>query len=287
MVHPEIEQHIIICDQSGEETASRINQRYEGAKDVTIVRAEPLYSGFGLDYIFRNIEIKTEYICQLHVDAFGITPNYIYLCIKLIEENNLSFVGQLQFISKPTDTIYPPEPFFAMAQSFNVARTETYKEMSLEAGFTRFHNRKDAGMTWNNNDWYNWAKQDYDARGSDDDVVAFHWESKHRNTDKLGLAVTGFIQPSFGRIIEDVVFHFGSCRESLGVIDTMPELYKHYTKKINEDYSDELISEMIVLAKANKPPEMQILTRNLWNGTTKQSSPPSEELNNRIEELKK
>lgn len=286
MEHSDIDQHIIICDQSSDETANRISKIYGMAKDITIVRTLPLYSGFGLDYIMRNIEIKTDYICQLHVDAFGITPNYIYLCIKLINEYNLSFVGQLQCINLGDSPVYPPFPFFAMAQCFNVARTDTYKVLSLEAGFTRFHNRPQSGLTFQSNDWSEWAKDDYNARGSDDDIVAFHWQDKHTQMDKLGLAITGYIQPSFGRIIESVLFHFGSCREASSNINSMPELYRYYTNKINEDYSDSLIDEMVNLAMANKPPELDILSRNLWSGTKKESSPPSERINKRIEELK-
>lgn len=284
--HPAIRQEIFIIDQSSNKTADEIIFLYGDDSDIHIVSSLPLYSGYGIDVVLRNNYINTDYICQIHVDAFPIHNNWLYLPIKLIEENNFSFVGQLQFISKVTDTIYPSNPFFAMAQCYNVAKTETYKEMSLEAGFTRFHNRPQSGLTFNNNDWQQWASHDYNARGSDDDIVAFHWEDSHREHNKLGIAITGFIQPSFGRIIEDVVFHFGSCRESIG-IDSMPELYKEYTRRINENYSDELIEEMVLLAKQNKPPEMQILTRNLWDGTKKESSPTSNELNNRIEHLKK
>ena len=69
--------------------------------------------------------------------------------------------------------------------------------------------------------------------------------------------------------------------------DTMPKLYQEYTRRINENYSDELISEMVELAKANRPPELEILSRNFWNGTKKESNTTSKELNKRIEELKK
>lgn len=285
--HPDIEQQIIISDQSCRNIHSQVVEEFGKDKDIRIVWTRALYSGFGIDQIMRDDYVTTEYICQLHVDAFGINRNYLYLCIKLIEEYNLSFVGQLQFIASGKDSIYPPNPFFAMAQCFNVARTETYRELSMIAGFTRFHNRPQAGMTWLSNDWGEWAKEDYNARGSDDDVVAFHWQDKNKRVKKLGLAISGFIQPSFGRIIDEIVFHFGSCRESLGVIDSMPELYQEYTKRINENYDDALINEMVTLARENKPPEMNILTRNYWDGKLKVSSPPSTELNNRIEELKR
>lgn len=286
-----VRQHIIICDQSNDEIHYQIAGEYVVNKnpDVTLVRTLPLYSGFGIDWVLRNIEIDTEYICQVHVDVVPLSKQWLLLPITLIEEYNLSFVGQLQFInsSEHLAHIYPPSAFFAMAQCFNVAKTSTYKELSLKAGFTRFHNRPQSGLTFENNDWAAWAEEDYNARGSDDDIVAFHYQDVYRQDDKLGLAITGFIEPSFGRIIESVVFHFGSANESKGVFDKMPELYQYYTKRINENYDDALIDEMVELAQANKPPEMEILTRNFWNGTTKESSPPSEEINKRIEELKK
>lgn len=286
--HLLVEQKIIIADQSCDKTYDDIYNEYFGSDDVSIVRTRPLYSGFGLDWIFRNVEIKTEYVCQLHVDAFPISSKWLLMPIKLIEESKLYFVGQLQFIADGTASIYPPDKFFAMAQCYNVAKTSTYRELSMMAGFTRFHNRPMSGINnWASGDWRNWAAADYERRGSDDDVVAFHWEDKHRQHDKLGLAITGYIEPSYGRIIEDVVFHFGSCREALGVLDQMPKQYVHYLNRITENYSDELIAEMVAKAKDNRPPELEILSRNLWNGTTKESYPTNSVMNAKIEELKK
>lgn len=281
-----IKQKIIIADQSCKKIHSEIVAEYGDDSDITIEWMRGLWSGYGVDYVLRKTDIKTDYVCQIHVDAFPISDKWLLLPIKLIEENNFSFVGQLQFISKSTDTIYPPgRSFFAMAQSFNIARTEIYMELSAEAGFTRFHNRDAAAFQYFNNDWAVWAKEDYQARGSDDDVVAFWWEDQYRERDKLGLAITGFCQPNFGRIIEDTVFHFCSCREGLN--GSLGAEYNDYVRRINENYSDELIEEMVALAKKNRPPEMEILTRNFWNGKTKTHSSLSEELNKRIEELKR
>lgn len=283
----DIYQHIIVADQSRDLYHNNLVAQYWGDEDITVVKMLPLYSGYGIDFIMRNVEIKTEYICCLHVDAFPIHKNWLQLSIKLLEENLLHFVGQLQCMSLPTDTIYPPSKgFFALAQCFNVARTETYKEMSLHAGFTRFHNRGEANLQFYNDDWAKWSAEDYQARGSDDDIVAFYWEDKYREHDKLGLAITGYIGKSFGRLIEDIVFHFGSCREAIGNMSAMPDLYKWYTDKINNGYTDELIDEMVSLAKANQPPQQEILRRNHWDGKLKISMPPSEALNKRIEELK-
>lgn len=284
--HPSIHQKIIVADQSSKETYLGLERTYENDSDIQIVWMEhQLWSGYGIDFLMRYGNINSDYVVQLHADAFPISHSWLSLPIKLIEENNYSFVGQLQFINHNA-SIYPPQSFFAMAQCFNVAKTETYKALSLVAGFTRFHNRRESGLTFLNDDWDRWAEQDYQARGSDDDVVAFYWQDKNLRQDKLGLAITGFIAPQFGRIIDDIVFHFGSANEAKGVMSSMPEMYRYYTKKINEGYTDALIDEMVSLAKANQPPQQEILRRNHWDGKLKISTPPSEELNKRIEELK-
>ncbi len=285
--HEKINQHIFIIDQSCESTYVKLFEDYIYENDVTIIGTKPLYSGYGLDYLFRNEDLsKYEYIVQIHTDVLPVSKNWIMMPITLIEESKLAFVGQLQFIADGKASIYPPDKFFAMAQCYNVAPTHIYRELAMIPGFCRFHNRKDSGMEWASSDWATWASEDYQSRGSDDDVVAFHWQDKHRVADKLGLAITGYIEPSFGRLIEDCVFHFGSHREALTVLNQMPKMYSYYLNKINEDYSDELIEEMVNLAKANKAPSLEILSRNLWNGTTKESYPTNSLMNEKIEKLK-
>lgn len=286
--HPDISQHIIIVDQSHDNTHAEVAFQYANDSDVTVIRTDPWYSGYGVDIVMRKGNIKTEYVVQLHVDAFGISDQWLKLPITLMQEYNLAFAGQLQFISSGDHSIYAPGKFFAMAQCFNVGRTDVYREMSEQAGFLRFHNRAwlNPPMEFKCNHWAEWAKDDYENRGSDDDVVAFHWQDVFREDNKLGLAVTGFIEPSYGRIIESIVFHFGSANEARGTMDTQPELYRHYTQRINQDYSDALIDEMVNLAKSHPTPETQILSRNFWNGRTKEVSVPTDEMNKRIEELK-
>lgn len=287
-VNPEIDQHIYIIDQSSEETLSKVKDWYSNAADITIVPTKPHYSGYGIDFLLRNYDLTEDYICQIHVDAFPISDKWLTMPIRLIEDLNLHFVGQLQFISKSTDVIYPPDaPFFAMAQCYNVAKRETYIEMSMNAGFTRMHERdKDKNMEFANNDFLRWAKRDYKRRGSDDDVIAFYWEDKYLQHNKLGLAITGYIEPSYGRIIEDVVFHFGSCREAIGVMRQMPFDYQEYTNRIKNGYSDELVQEMVTRARGNRPPQIEILSRNYWDGTRKLSFATSAMFNNLIEKLK-
>lgn len=280
--HHEIPQHILIIDQSGDKTHYGVMYEYCDDPEVRVMRSKPHYSGYGIDWAMRYGNIHTDYVCQLHVDAFPIHHNWLYLPIKLIEENNFSFVGQTQFYTKPGDSIYYlNKMFFCMAQCFNVARTETYKEMSLIAGFTRFHEReKDKQMFFVNDDWARWAQSDYHARGTDDDVVAFCWEDNHRQHNKLGLSVTGMIEKQYGRTIEDLVFHFGSCRESIGVFGSMPQQYQDYTKRIKENYSDELIDELLSKVVRKDFP------RDVWDGVLKERFEADEELTKKIEQLK-
>lgn len=282
----DIYQYIVIADQSSDGVHGEVMKEFGWSNDISVVRTSPFYSGFGIDYLIRKWDrFFSTHICQLHVDAFPVHKNWLYIPIKLIEYHGFSFVGQHQFVCDGRQSIYPPDKFFAMSQCFNVAKTKTYKEMSREAGFTRFHNRPQSGLTFNNNDWDEWAKEDYKARGSDDDVVAFHWEDKYRQHDKLGLAITGMINTaeqggSFGRVIEDIVFHFGSARESIGVFDKMPIKYQEYYRRIQEGFTDELLDKMLAEIKPNN------YNRTIWSGVSKFALGTSEYLNNIIEELK-
>lgn len=287
--HPDIKHNVVIVDQSCSHTFSNIIEII-GGSDTIAYNLDPLYSGYGLDWLFRTADIYSDYICQLHADAFPISNQWLKAPITLMEENSFMFSGVLQFISDGTQPIYPPnKPFFSMAQSFNIGRTDVYKEMSLEAGFTRFHNRPQSGLTFNNNDWSEWAKVDYEKRGSDDDVVAFCWEDSHREHNKIGLAVTSKMgihgeESGYGSIIEDLVFHFGFCRESVGVMPQMGEKYREWTKRINEDYSDELIEEM--LAVSRKQPLVPERSRRIWDGKLKKAYSAHPQIISRLNQLK-
>lgn len=276
-----VQQHICIADQSGDEIHYEVMKHYWGQKDITVVRTKSLWSGYGVDYCIRYVDIDTEYVCQMHVDCIPISDKWLYLPIKLIEENNFTFVGQMQLISLPTDTIYPTGKFFSMAAAFNIAKTEDYKELSLNGGFTRYHNRSadETGMVWNAKEWDNWASVDYDHRGSDDDVPAFHWGDQHRGHNKLGLAISGMIHPHYGRIIDGLLFHFCSCRE--GLSGSLGEQYVKLFQRVQENYDDKLIDELLSMVKPTLT-----MRREVWDGTKKENNASSEELNNKIERLK-
>lgn len=295
--HPDIKQHIIIVDQSCEDTRNIIFKEYNYVRNISLRSSDPLYSGHSIDCAMRMENFKTDYICQLHVDAFPIHKNWLLLPITLIEEYGFAFAGQLHFYSRSTDTIYPPGPFFSMSPTFNVARTETYREMSLNGGFTRFHEREKIKPAFNfqSTDWQEWAMQDYANRGSDDDVPAFHWEDKYRQHNKIGLALTGMMgipgqDPGYGRIIEDIVFHFGFGNEHKGVGDKMGTNYLYWMNRIKQEgLTDDIIEEMLLLARTNNvdlshPSGTQGRTE--WVGNKKQVFPCRYEVCTRIKELK-
>ena len=287
--NPDINHHILIADQSLNHEA--VAEEFMDDFKVDMVHMKPLYSGYGIDWVIRNLNIDTDYICQLHVDAFPINDNWLKMPITLMEENDFKFTRVLQFVCDKPESIYPyKNPFFAMAQCFNIGKTEVYKEMSLQGGFTRFHNRPQADMLWLNTDWSEWAKEDYQARGSDDDVPAFYWEDTYREHDKMSFGLTGRIgvpgeESGYGTIIEDMLFHFGFCRESVGVMPQMGEKYREWTRRINENYDDALLDELLAAARSVKlePADM----RRYWSGKNKVALRTKHGLNKRIEELKK
>lgn len=289
--NPEIEQKVLVLDQSQDEKYGELIELCHEYNVSYTACMKSLYSGYGIDYAMRHHNIETDYICQLHADAFPISDKWLLAPITLMEENQLHFTGVLQFIANGTESIYPPtKGVFGMAQCFNIGRTDTYREMSLHGGFTRFHNRPQAEFEYFNTDWEDWAETKYADRGSDDDVPAFFWEDNHRTHDKLSFGFTGKIgidgeESNYGTIIEDLVFHFGYHREAIGVMPQMGAKYREWTRRINEYYSDELISEM--LAEARKQPTNPANNRMFWNGTQKFASRTSHSINQRIEELKK
>mgnify|MGYP001606871162 CR=1 FL=1 len=297
--HPQVQQHIIITEQSTQDCYNKVMAEFGNSHDITIVRMAPLWSGYALDFCMRYSNIKTDYVCAIEPDVFPIHKNWLYLCIALLEEYNFKFVGGLLSETNPaTDSDYyyysdKKIPFYWLSQYLRVGRTADYRELAMEGGFTRFHNRPEAerGMIWGNDDWANWAKGNRFKGGSDDAVIAHCWEDNHRENDKFSFAVTNIMgippESGYGRIIDDIIFHFGFHRTSVGVENAMGKKYCDWKDRINNGCDDALIYEMLASAKANPHnPIDPFNTRSVWNGKTKRSALPSKELNKRIEELK-
>ena len=105
--HKEIYQHIIITEQSTEDCYNKVVLEFGKSEDITIVRMKPLWAGYAIDYVMRFCNIKTDYVCGIEPDVFPIHKNWLYVCIKLLEEYNFKFVGGLLTESNPaTDSNY-------------------------------------------------------------------------------------------------------------------------------------------------------------------------------------
>lgn len=290
--HPEIECHILIADQSNEEENKKIVEEFDNSMDITIVPMKALRSGYAVDFIMRNVEIKTDYVCTLDCDFFITNKNWLSLSITLLEENNYSFVGELFFESRAEETAYYHKNiFFCMSQCFRVGKTETYKEISMNGGFTILHARPETGFEYLNNDWLEWAKEDYINKGSDDGVIAHCWEDNHTENSKLSLAITHIlgeqgIESGYGRVLDGIGFHFGFSYWSNGIEDKVGKKYGYWKQRI-ENMDENVLEDMLAEVKSANPEHPSgTQTRRWWDGKLKQSFLTSGKLNKRIEELK-
>lgn len=292
--HADIKQHIYVSDQSSAQTHAAVLAEFAGAADISFVHLAARFSGYAIDHILRFCDVGEEFLCCMDVDAFPIHKNWLHTCVTLLRENNLAFVGGLAFESLGDSNIYPSTPFFSMSPFFCVGRTADWREMALAGGFTRYHERPkvDPPLTFTNDDWERWAAPDYINRGSDDCVPAWVWADKYREHNKLALAITDIMgvpgeESGYGRILDDIIFHFGFCYQSIGVEEQMGQRYANWKRRIAEDFSDELIDEMLSFAreKTNITYD-RFRSRSLWDGKLKKSGTVPAALNERINELK-
>lgn len=282
--HPDIEQHIIISEQSSDAAYINLVEEFGKDHDITIVRMKAVCSGYSIDYILRNVKIDTEFICTLDVDAFPIHPNWLYTSIKLLQEEHFAFVG----VHADIEHAYAQYgKFYCMGQYFRVGRTEEFKKLSFNAGFTRFTYRNRIPFDFENKAWALRAIQLKQDGWSDSSVTAHWWEDQYTSNNKFTYAVTHCIgeagvEPLFGRITDGLVFHFAFSWTSLGMPKEMGPRYADWTRRIKENFSDELITEML----AQSRPMVHPIQRQVWNGTLKQIEDTSAELNDKIEKLK-
>lgn len=282
--HPDIEQKIIISEQSSDASYLKVIEEFGKDPDITIVRMKAVCSGYSIDYILRNVQIDTQFICTLDVDAFPIHKNWLYTSIALLQQENFAFVG----VHADIENAYAQYGnFYCMGQYFRVGRTETFMLLSKEAGFTRFTYRHRINFNFKNKDWALRAIQLKQDGWSDSSVTAHWWEDQHTNHNKFTYAVTHCIgedgvEPLYGRITDGLVFHFAFSWTSLGMPHQMGPRYAAWTRRIKENFSDELINEMLTQARPMTSP----IPRQVWNGTLKRIEEPSEELNEFIGYLK-
>src|SRR6478752_2086011 len=80
--HPEIEQRIVISDQSSQQSYKELVTEFGQDPDIMIIKMDPVCSGYAIDYIMRFAGLNSEYICTLDVDAFPIHKNWLYTSIR-------------------------------------------------------------------------------------------------------------------------------------------------------------------------------------------------------------
>src|SRR6185312_3772983 len=160
---------------------------------------------------------------------------------------------------------------------------------SLRAGFTRYTHRQQIiePIEFLNNDWGRYANKSNENGWSDSGVTAHWWEDRYYQNNKFTYAVTHCIgesgvEPLYGRITDGLVFHFAFSWTSIGVEKEMGPRYADWTRRIKENFSDELITEML----AQSRPMVDPIPRQVWNGTSKTIENPTAELNDKIENLK-
>lgn len=292
--HPKINHKIIISEQSCEDTYNKVVMEFGNNDDITIVRMKAICSGYAIDYIIRFVDLKTEYICCLDCDAFPINKNWLYAPIKLIQENNFSFVGHHADEGRVSgwksfeDAYSKYGNYFHVAQCFRVGKKEDFEHLSLNAGFTKAVNFRDwiEFKAFPNKEWFEVAKERGLDGYADSGVIAHWWEDRTTRNNKFTFAETACLgiapkQGRYGRVFDNMVFHlmFSFNHTQLGGAkeENMGNDYMKWIEKINNGFTDELINEML---KAVNPIN---IPRLFWDGKT--ISLPSEKLNNRINEL--
>src|SRR3990167_5958486 len=88
--HPQIDQRIIVADQSDIEGCDDVLAEFPGVESVNI---KQIYSGYSIDYLMRYAAIETKYICTLDVDCCPINDNWLYAPLTLMDDENISGVG--------------------------------------------------------------------------------------------------------------------------------------------------------------------------------------------------
>lgn len=274
----DIKQTIVIADQSKDESVKTAVLNDFGDSDDVVVISMPQYgSGYSVDHVIRNYNITSEFICTIDVDTIPIHKNWLYVPIELIKRTQFAWVG----VHAEIESAYANMGnFFCMCQHFRVARTETYRDLSFNAGFCKNDHRK--RLPFVNNEWKGW---------SDDAVIAHWWEDQYRENNKLTLAVTHFLgiaptEGRYGRYTDDLVFHIGFSYNYKMVMDGLSSMggeFLSWMERMNHHgFSNELLEEMLSKLKPLDPPVIRLA----WDADTKTCYSPNKELNELIDNLK-
>lgn len=235
--HPEINQKIIVIDQSKYNINIEVCRKYISDFDVTVITAPQVDAGFPLDLGLNHAD--TEYYCSLDCDAFPIHKNWLYLPIKLIEKYNFSFVGTDTGLSSS----YKQKGDFSHINNyFRVSKTHIAQTVSDTVGFMRPSNRKRVGFVPKDERWGDLScdngviAQWYSDQEKMGDKFAFSLNKKLGLTKEMGL---------YGIVVDDLVFHivFGWGEEWID--DLQKVLGENYLKLIEEIKSKPIDNNVI------------------------------------------
>jgi glycosyltransferase involved in cell wall biosynthesis len=274
--HPEIENEIIIIDQSLDD---EIKDLYSSDPEIKLIKCPRVDAGYPIDVGLRNC--SGEYFCSLDADAFPIHKNWLYVPIKLIEKYNFSFIGKqtgLHLSYKNQGN------FFHINNYFRVSRKDLALKVSEDVGFLRYENHYKVSFAPRINSGWNIS--------CDNGVVAQWWSDKNKMGPKLSLAMNKFMGMTkemgvYGMVIDDLIFHmvFGFGREWIQDLNkTLGDEYLNWNRRIiKEGLSDEIINELLSNLKPCWPIETD---RELWDGEKPERIEPGNEIWEYIQELK-
>lgn len=239
--HAGIAQEIIIADQSGATVYQAIKQLYNGDNSIQILHFPKVDHGHAIDMGLKAA--RYEYYCSLDCDAFPIHKNWLYLPIKLLEQYNLSFVGN----NNAKELFYQEKgEFFHINDFYRVSRTDLAREISDTVGFLKYENRERVGFAPKDDAWGN--------SYADSGIIAQWYADQKKLGEKISLDISSYVGTTnkmgqYGLVVDDLVFHlmFGygedwiaDLTETIGV-----EYLELRARMRREGLSEQLLKELI------------------------------------------
>jgi len=213
--HPEIDQEIIITDQSDEKISLEIKRLYGDQPDIKIIKIPMIDVGYSMDVACK---IATgEYFCSLDGDAFPIHKNWLFMPISLIEKYGFSFIGNDVGMAQWYKEY---GKFICISNYFRVSKTSTMVKISEDVGFVRLQNRHKVNYIPKVNiEQFALVSENNRTRKNVDSAVIAQWYADHiKMGDKLSLPINKMLgatnkQGLYGFCPDDMVFHMSLWRK--------------------------------------------------------------------------
>ena len=266
--HPEINQQILVMDQSN---TNHLDRAYQSDPDVEVIKTTRIDAGYPIDEAAKIA--SGEYFCSLDADCWPVHPAYLYAPIKAIEKYKLSFVGKATGLHLSYQT---QGNFYHINNYYRVSTTALVRKVAEAVSFMRYVNRYKANFIPNvdvpwtadcdNGVVANWYV-DYAKLGP---KLSLAMNKKLGNTNEMGV---------YGMTIDELVTHmvFGYGKEWIG--NPHKVLGDKYLEWQNKIMIQGLTNEIIEEIKAAQIPAYQILyDRHYWDGTSERPLAPTDEL---------